>query len=108
MVRTRIIVAAAALLIVGTSVLARLSEEPGWVSRIRYREQYRVSNEIISRVETFKERSGLAPASLDEVGVVENDRCPCYQRISPSEFEVWFGTSLGESIIYESETRAWR
>jgi len=86
----------------------RSSSEPGWASRIWFRAEYRMSRDITEKVGDFRRHQGRLPLSLDEVGVPESEIFPRYKRISTSDYEVWFGTVLGESLTYESSTRAWR
>src|SRR4051812_20017984 len=72
---------------------------PAWVFNWR---EFRTGNEIVSRVETFRTRSGRLPENLEEVGIKDPDLNVFYRKIGPDEYSVWFGTSLGESETYNS------
>jgi hypothetical protein len=65
------------------------------------------SNVVISKIEEFKRVKGRLPNSLSETGVEEEESCPCYCKTSNGSYIVWYGTMLGESDTYDSETRKW-
>jgi hypothetical protein len=87
--------------------IATQSSHHGWASRIWYHDDYRASEEVIRRIEDHRRRLGTLPQSLSEAGVPPSESCPCYEPTSTSNYKVWFGTVLGESISYESDTRLW-
>lgn len=65
-------------------------------------------NNLVHLVEAYRLREGRLPASLAELGIVEIEAGPLYYRQSaPTAYEVWFGTSLGESETYSSQTKKW-
>jgi len=65
------------------------------------------SNVAISKIEEFKKVKGRLPDSLSEAGAQDDEGCPCYCKTADDSYLVWYGTTLGESDIYDSETRKW-
>jgi hypothetical protein len=65
------------------------------------------SNTAISEIEEFRKAKGRLPNSLTEVGVEDDESCPCYCKTGDRSYIVWYGTTLGESDTYDSETRKW-
>jgi hypothetical protein len=64
---------------------------------------------IIEKIESFKSETRRLPRSLTEIGVPETEEGPVYyKQVSESRYQVWFGTTLGESVTYDSETRRWQ
>jgi hypothetical protein len=63
---------------------------------------------LIHLIEAYQRQKGRLPASLTELGRLETEAGPLYYRqLSPIAYEVWFGTSLGESETYSSLTKKW-
>jgi hypothetical protein len=68
----------------------------------------RQGDSLIHLIENYRLQTGKLPASLTELGVPETESGPLYyQRKNATIYEVWFGTSLGESRTYSSLTRKW-
>lgn len=66
-------------------------------------------NEIAQKVEKFRSEKGRLPNSLVEIGIVENESGPIYyKKESESKYILWFGSELGESVTYDSETKKWK
>ena len=66
-------------------------------------------NEIVRKVEDFKKEKGRLPESLSEIGIEEKLEGPIYYRKESGEkFILWFGTSLGESVKYDSDSKQWK
>jgi len=65
------------------------------------------SNEIVAKVEQFKKSTGHLPNALSDLGIEENEGCPCYCKTSNDSYMVWYGTTLGESDTYDSRTTKW-
>ena len=59
----------------------------------------------ISKIEEFKKAKGRLPESLSEAGAQDDESCPCYCKTGDESYFVWYGTALGESDTYDSETR---
>lgn len=65
-------------------------------------------NGIVRLVDVSCEREGKLPESLSEVGIPDTDQDRYfYQPCTDGQYIVWFGTRLGESMIYDSATRKW-
>lgn len=65
-------------------------------------------NEVAVKVEAYKAKKGKLPNSLNEIGVEEKLEGPIfYEKKSDTEYRLWFGSELGESVIYNSSTRKW-
>jgi hypothetical protein len=89
----------ALLLFVGLGVTACESR----TTRLR-----RDGDNVIHRIEKYRLRTGKLPTSLAELGLQEAEAGPLYyQRTDTATYEVWFGTSLGESETYSSLTKKW-
>lgn len=67
----------------------------------------KASNEIVAKVEQFKKSTGRLPNRLSDVGIEENESCPCYCKTSSDSYVVWYGATLGESDTYDSRTTKW-
>jgi hypothetical protein len=66
-------------------------------------------NEVIAKVEKFRNGKGRLPNNLGEIGIVETESGPIYYRKeSETKFMVWFGKELGESATYDSDTKKWK
>ncbi len=101
---------AGTLLLMG--LLAFPTARPGsWVFALKYQDEFRQSEVAIQAVEAFRRAHGRLPDSLQEAGLpLErfDERCPCYDKKGEQSYMVWFGWVLGESVVYDSETRQWR
>jgi hypothetical protein len=66
-------------------------------------------NEIVGKIESFKKEKGRLPESLSEIGIEEKEDSPIhYEKKSDAKFILWYGTSLGESATYDSDTKQWK
>ncbi len=66
-------------------------------------------NETIAKVENFRNEKGRLPNSLTEIGIVETESGPIYyEKKSESKYILWFGKQLGESVVYDSDTKQWK
>ena len=65
------------------------------------------SNIAISKIEEFRKVKKRLPDSLSEAGAQDDESCPCYCKTGADSYLVWYGTTLGESDTYDSETRKW-
>jgi hypothetical protein len=66
-----------------------------------------LGNRAVSKVEEYRREKGRLPHSLSEAGIEADERCPCYCKTGDNSYIVWYGTTLGESNTYSSETRTW-
>jgi predicted PurR-regulated permease PerM len=75
----------------------------------RDEELIKQGNEIIQEIEQYQSQHGSLPASLNDIGFEVKMEGPIYyQVVDSSEYEVWFGRSLGESFIYNSKAKEWQ
>jgi len=75
----------------------------GWNGDVRQ------GNVLALRVKSFRQTRGRLPESFKEVGVTtaEEDKF-FYEKCDERRFVIWFGTSLGESMPYDSSSDTWR
>jgi hypothetical protein len=63
-------------------------------------------NTVIEKIENFKSRNGYLPSNL--LDIKETEEGPIfYERKDSLNYIVYFGTSLGESMIYYSDSKKW-
>jgi hypothetical protein len=68
----------------------------------------KLGEEIIAKIETFKKQNGHLPNKLDDIEVIEKEEGPIYYlKQSDTTYKVYFGGVLGESIVYNFETKQW-
>jgi type II secretory pathway pseudopilin PulG len=63
-------------------------------------------NEIVSMIEEYKVRKKRLPNSLEELGI-NNENELFYNKWDSVNYMVWYGTTLGESVTYYSDSRKW-
>ena len=74
-----------------------------------WRHEIQTGNQILRRVESFRQEHHRLPDSLEEVGVNDSDSLGInYQKCDANLYLIWFGTSLGESMSYDPVTRKWK
>jgi hypothetical protein len=101
-----------ALLIMLVCVVAALAGSVAWFryapAAWLWRSEIRQGNRAVAEVETFRRKNGRLPADFKEIGVahVDEDRI-YYQKCSENDYQVWFGTELGESMSWSSRARKW-
>jgi hypothetical protein len=67
-----------------------------------------VGKRLILRVESFRQQHDHLPRSLGEVDAIDVDENKYfYEKCSDSHYIIWFGTELGESMTYDSDSRSW-
>jgi len=63
---------------------------------------------VRDKIEAYRSVHGALPPDLEAVGIPERMEGPIYyRREDDREYILWFGTTLGESVIYSSKTRQW-
>ena len=63
---------------------------------------------INEKIETFKTKKSRLPEALSEIGIKDTGEGPIYyRRTGDSSYEIWFGAELGESVTYDSQSKAW-
>ncbi|MET4076551.1 hypothetical protein ABIB44_003826 [Hymenobacter sp. UYCo722] len=66
-------------------------------------------DQLVRRVELYQQKAGALPPSLSAMGIAEVEEGPLYyQPKKDTTYVVWFGTKLGESMTYHSDTRKWK
>lgn len=78
--------------------------EPVWLF---HHSDFKVGKQIISRVEAFRASHGHLPDNLKDVGMTEDDLSVYYRKDGDTHYIIWFGTTLGESETYDSDTKRW-
>jgi hypothetical protein len=69
----------------------------------------KIGDQVLEQVEAFRRTNGRLPANLTEIGIKETEEGPIYyQQKTTSTYTLWYGTTLGESVTYDSEIRKWR
>jgi hypothetical protein len=75
---------------------------------IVWRGQIRRANHLITQVESYRNTHGRLPSAISEVpGETAVQDRTFYERCSDARYVVWFGTTLGHSMSYDSATRNW-
>lgn len=65
-------------------------------------------NVIIKKIENYRLINHKLPNGLKDIGIEETLEGPIYyNKIDSTKYIIWYGTTLGESIIYNSETKKW-
>lgn len=65
-------------------------------------------DQVIAKIESFHKERNRLPHSLADIGIEDKEEGPIhYHRTSDTTYQIWFGTSLGESVTYDSEKREW-
>src|SRR4051812_49428948 len=63
-------------------------------------------NLLIYRIEDYKLKTGRVPNSLKEIGINESQSLELfYLKRDSMNYIIWYGTSLGESNTYHSDSR---
>ena len=94
-------------LIVGLIAFPFFATRPLSKSELLHFQQHKAGNEIVAKVEQFRQSSGHLPEDLSDIGLKSSERCPCYCKTSNDSYMVWYGTALGESDTYNSRTKHW-
>lgn len=75
-------------------------------TRLAYRQDFSEGKRVISAVESFKKAHHRLPDSLGEMNIEERGVYYCKTK-ADGQYLVWFGTTLGQSMTYESQTGKW-
>ncbi len=79
--------------------------QPLWLF---HRRDLRDGNLIVKRVELLRKAQGRLPNSLEEMNLNGLSDQVFYQKTDAKHYEVWFSIALGESEVYDSNTKQWR
>jgi hypothetical protein len=75
--------------------------------QVTYRSELRTGNMIVGRVDSFRLQNGHLPDDLKQLGIDDENLNVLYRKEDDAHYIVWFGTSLGESMTYDSQRRKW-
>lgn len=65
-------------------------------------------NELVKKIELYKERNGELPKTIEDVGIKETLEGPLfYVRCDSANYMVYYGTTVGEGMYYYSDTKEW-
>ena len=67
-------------------------------------------NAIVERIESYIDSVGTTPESLSDIGIVivdESNPPYYYEQIDSANYTLYFGTVLGESKTYYSDSKKW-
>ncbi|WKK80380.2 hypothetical protein [Marivirga arenosa] len=68
----------------------------------------RNGNLLVEKIEEYSALHGKLPNTLNEVDLSNIDSEELfYEKRDSVYYTVWFGTSLGESLIYYSDSKEW-
>ncbi|MEM6432162.1 MAG: hypothetical protein AAF708_23190 [Deinococcota bacterium] len=80
----------------------------GLPNRLVYGRRYAAARQIIQKVDAYLEHHSTLPTSVSDLGLTASETSPAYYRkLTEGHYQVWFGTSLGESVVYDSQTERW-
>lgn len=71
-----------------------------------YWHEYREGNRVVSVLDRYYRDHKSYPDSLNSIGVDSSEIF--YEKKSKDAFVVWFGTTLGEPVTYDSTIRVWK
>jgi type II secretory pathway pseudopilin PulG len=67
-------------------------------------------NEFVKKIEQYKKDNNRLPVSLSDIGITvksESDPPIYYDKRDSIHYTIFFGTTLGESKIYYSDSKKW-
>jgi hypothetical protein len=100
-------VAIVALAVIAVGVSVWWARDPGFL-HFRYASEISEGNRLVTRIDDFRKTTGRLPDSLSDLGIRETESSLLhYRRVSSNQYVIWFGTSLGESMQFDSQTRRW-
>ena len=68
----------------------------------------REGDELVKKIEGYKSTFGKLPNSLQDIGITQKEEDSLYYDKKDSiKYIIWYGTSLGESKTYYSDSRKW-
>jgi hypothetical protein len=72
------------------------------------RHRIRQGNRVAHEIDAYRQRQGHLPASLEDVGEPDTEEGPIYyKQCSDTRYILWFGTTLGHSMSWDSAKRSW-
>ncbi|WP_140464379.1 hypothetical protein [Hymenobacter nivis] len=74
----------------------------------RETELVKQGEQLVYRIEAYRSRKGYVPNDLGDIDIIEREESTLhYKKLNESNYEIWFGTSLGESKTYYSAKKSW-
>ncbi|TNE52860.1 MAG: hypothetical protein EP338_13815 [Bacteroidetes bacterium] len=71
-------------------------------------QRQRYAEKLIERIEDFQQIHQRLPNSVRELGFKESEQSKAYyEKTGDHQYQVWYGTSLGRSMVYRSERKKW-
>lgn len=70
----------------------------------------REGKEVVKKIEYYRTEKKKLPASLSEIGFIEDDRTDLYlqyTKVDSIRYYIWLGMSLEESKFYYSDSKRW-
>ena len=64
-------------------------------------------NEIVKQIELFKLEKGRLPNNLVEIGIVETEANPFYEKRSDLDYIVFFNIGFDDILVYSSNSKRW-
>ena len=78
------------------------------VSCSNHKNNRRVGDELVNRIEDFRVANDSLPYSLYEVvDTIIYNTLFCYEKVDSLNYIIWYGTTLGEGVYYYSDTKQW-
>jgi hypothetical protein len=76
--------------------------------RIIWHSEIKQGNEVVHQVELYRQEHGVLPSTIEDLAVNDSlaDRI-FYERCDENRYIVWFGTTLGKSLTYDSRSDDW-
>jgi hypothetical protein len=72
-----------------------------------YSRRLETGNQIVSSIESFRARSGHLPESLSPAQISDEDQSRFSYESCGDRYVLWFGTTLGKSMAYDSADQKW-
>lgn len=80
-----------------------------WFLRIKEDQYYREKGqELILKVEQFRENNGRLPNNISEMGLQETMEAPFYEKKDSIHYIIYFPIGFDNSKIYDSQQKKWK
>jgi hypothetical protein len=93
----------------GVAILPAASVLTYWVfapDSWKYASKIAIGYKDARNIDAYRERTGRLPAKLEDVGISVDLSGPIfYDRCSDTRYVLWFGTTLGDSMSFDSDDR---
>jgi hypothetical protein len=74
----------------------------------RYSDKISQGNRDAQKLDACLKRTGHLPEHLEDVGEMVSESGPIYyEKCSDTRYVLWFGTTLGESVTFDSANHSW-